>query len=132
MKPGHGAIVLAVALALGGCSRAADEASRDTSAPPGRGLACGEDGQPDCPLQAWMKSNMSPAMRAGDGPRLETAFARAAQLAPDGYPTWGTIARSGAEAAARVDLAGVRSACKACHDEHRARFRLEMRSVALR
>ena len=38
-------------------------------APAGKTYACGDKGQPPCPMQKWMKENMAPAAANG-GPHL--------------------------------------------------------------
>lgn len=93
--------------------------------------ACGEKGQPDCPLQNWMKSTLQPYQRENNYPRLERAFEDLAQHAPSDYGHWADLASTGAEAARQQDAAGVRKACKTCHDELRTRYRRERRSEQL-
>ena len=96
-----------------------------------RGGACGAAGQPDCPMQSWMKSNLGGAIANSDFARLEKAFARLAKLTPAGYAIWEAAAKGGARAAAARDLEGCRKACRQCHDEHRARYRAELRDKPL-
>jgi hypothetical protein len=93
--------------------------------------ACGGKGQPDCPLQNWMKSTLQPYQRENNYARLERAFEDLAQHAPDDYEHWADLASSGAEAARNKDAAGVRTACKSCHDQHRSRYRRERRAEQL-
>ena len=90
---------------------------------------CGAPGLPECPLQAWMKASAGTAMAARDATRLERVFVRIAAIAPPSYAKWDEIARDGAAAAKKSDIEGCRRACKACHDEHRARYRAERRDA---
>jgi hypothetical protein len=93
--------------------------------------ACGVAPDPDCPLQAWMKGTAVPALIEADYDRLSSALSRVATMAPPGYTTWSEISRRGALAARARDPEGCRAACKACHDEHRARYRSELRDRPL-
>ncbi|MGD0678424.1 MAG: hypothetical protein ABSC94_23705 [Polyangiaceae bacterium] len=110
------------------CSRTAEDKAdpsdeRRAAAFAAPGAACGQSGLADCPLQAWMKANMTPSILAEDAPRLVRAFARLAELSPPAYTSWRAIALRGAESASLGDMEGARRACKTCHDEHRARYR---------
>ncbi len=123
-------------VALASCSHSADEGSDSPVverpvAGEAAGGVCGDSGQPPCPLQGWMKANMTPAMNAADVDRLKRAFLRTVDLGPPQYATWRTIALAGADAASRSDLEGARRACKQCHDEHRAHYRAELRARRL-
>jgi hypothetical protein len=136
------AIAVFVALAFVGCSPGggpdkggAAASQPGSSSPPssqagGEG-ACGAPGRPDCPLQSWMKANASQALGSGDFERMGRALQRIAGLAPPDYDGWRDIALNGASAASARNLEGVRGACKACHEEHRARYRKELRAHAL-
>ena len=89
---------------------------------------CGAKGQPDCPLQGWMKANLQSQVRAKDFARLESALAELAAKNIEPFGNWGALAQRGADAAAKQDMSGIRKACKACHDEHRDNFRRNMRT----
>jgi hypothetical protein len=103
-------------------------AAKVTAAKPRSSETCGGSGQVDCPLQHWMKATLQPYQRENSYPRLARAFEDLAQHAPAGYTRWTDLASSGAEAARNKDAAGVRATCKACHDEHRSRYRRERRA----
>jgi hypothetical protein len=97
-------------------------------APAQAGEACGEKGQPSCPLQGWMEKNMDPASEAGDTKALATAFEKAAGFAPDpkwndGDTGWSKIAKDGAAAASKGDLAAAKKECKACHKAWRDKYK---------
>jgi hypothetical protein len=113
-------------------SQAADAPREPSGAPLSASSAqCGGRTQPDCPLQGWMKSTLQTYQREKDYSRLATAFQQLAEHAPDGYAHWKDAADAGAAAAAQKDDTGISKSCKGCHNEHRARFRKERRSVAL-
>ena len=96
--------------------------------PPG----CGGQGQPDCPLQAWMKENNQEPLQDNDLARVAASLDQLPRFVPDpawnqGATGWATVARNGATAARAGDVRGTRAACKACHtawqDRYRERFR---------
>lgn len=124
-------VATAIPLALEACSHRADDRVEPAQEIGTRSGACGQFGLPDCPLQGWMKANMTPAMSANDAPRLQRAFARVADLGPAGYATWRPIALQGEDAASRGDVEAARRACKECHDEHRPRYRSGLRARSL-
>ena len=88
---------------------------------------CGRDQAPDCPLQGWMKSAMSVPLGARDFAGVEQALLRLATIAPQGYLTWPSIARDGADAARIEHVEAVRAACRGCHAQYRSRYRAELR-----
>jgi hypothetical protein len=97
------------------------------------GGACGEKGQPSCPLQGWMEKNMDPASEKGDTKALAVAFEKAAGFAPDpkwndGDMGWSKIAKDGAAAASKGDLAGAKKECKACHKAWRDKYKQTFRT----
>ncbi len=101
--------------------------------PSDAGTACGTKPLPDCPLQAWMKQNMSPAMKSHDWQGMADSLERAATLAPPnyataGYPNWVSIAKDGANAARAADLEAVKAACRGCHEQYKQKYRAEMRT----
>ncbi len=78
---------------------------------------------PKSPLGQWMKPNMSAPLAGNDFGALKKAFDTVASKVPAGdYPQWGSIAQGGAAAAAKSDLAGVKGACKGCHDAYKAKY----------
>jgi hypothetical protein len=127
------ALTLSVGAAIGcGTEAAAKESEAQVSAATLQvSAACGGSGQPDCPLQHWMKSTLQPYQRENNYGRLERAFEDLAQHAPPDYARWTDLASHGAEAARNKDSAGVRAACKTCHDQHRSRYRRERRAEQL-
>jgi len=116
---------------------AARAAQTQATPPPGdAGGACGLKPLPDCPLQGWMKQNMTPAMNAHDWQGLSNALEHAATLAPPdyaaaGYVNWVSIARDGANAARAADLEAVKAACRGCHEQYKKKYRTEMRTRPL-
>lgn len=103
----------------------ADGASGAAASAP---AACGEKGQPACPLQGWMKSTMGPAVSGGDTAAVAKALEYVAAHAPPGMPNWASIARDGAAKAKAGDLAGAKASCKSCHDQYKSRYKAEMRA----
>lgn len=90
-------------------------------------FACGGEGQPKCPMQAWMKTNMAPAAANGDGAALAKALDYVASHAPPGYAKWTSIAKDGSDKAKSGDLDAAKKACKSCHDEYKAKYKAELR-----
>ena len=95
--------------------------------------SCGAKGQPSCPLQGWMEKNMDPASEKGDTKALAAAFEKAAGFAPDpkwndGDTGWSKIAKEGAAAASKGDLAGAKKECKACHKAWRDKYKQTFRT----
>jgi hypothetical protein len=99
--------------------------------PVATGPTCGVKPLPDCPLQAWMKTNTAPAMAAGDLPALATAFDQIAKFAPAGYANWASIAKDGARAGREAQLDAVKAACRGCHDQYKTKYKTEIRTRAL-
>lgn len=101
-------------------------------APSNTPVACGEDGQPRCPLQAWMEDNFNAAVEAGDTAAVARAYTRVATMAPapawnQGTPSWRAMAESGAASATAGNLREARTQCRACHQAFRTRYRAEFR-----
>jgi hypothetical protein len=88
---------------------------------------CGDPGQPDCPLAAWMDAGPNNFLLAHLMEPLAGALRRLATIAPPGYPGWEAWALDGAASAERGDADAVKRACTGCHDTHRARYRHELR-----
>jgi hypothetical protein len=94
---------------------------------------CGAAGRPDCPLQAWMDSNMNAALSNEDYPAMARGFRQLADDPPSsGFSGWGYVAGTGAEAAERQDQTGVRAACDGCHEDYREQYRRTIRHRPLR
>jgi hypothetical protein len=134
-------LVIALSLglfgSLGGCAESKPSAGESNERPAAQGSAaapagsCGKTGQPDCPLQSWMKATVQAYLKAGDAERLAAALDTLAEHEPNGYAGWEDSARRGAQAARAGDLPAAKAACKGCHDEHRSRFRAERRATRL-
>ena len=88
---------------------------------------CGTKPLPDCPLQAWMKSNANPPVMTNDVAALEGVLTKIAGMAPAGYTNWATIAKDGAKAAKGGDMAAAKASCKGCHDQYKQKYKTEMR-----
>ncbi len=89
--------------------------------------ACGDKPLPPCPLYAWMKANAAPAMAAQDFVAMTAALDKVAELAPDGYTYWASIARDGSSAGRVQNRDGVRAACRGCHNQYKDKYKREMR-----
>jgi len=97
------------------------------------GGACGEKGQPSCPLQGWMEKNMDPPVEKEDAKALAAAFEKSAALVPDpkwneGDNGWAKLAREGAAAAKSGDIAAAKKLCKSCHKAWRDKYKAEFRT----
>ena len=100
------------------------------------GAACGEKGQPSCPLQGWMEKEMDPLVEKGDTKALAAAFEKVVKFVPDPKwnaenPSWAGIAKAGAEAAKKGDLAAAKKECKSCHKAFREKYKTTFRATAL-
>jgi hypothetical protein len=93
------------------------------------GGACGEKGQPDCPLQEWMKRVVNRPFLAKDAPAVADAFDKMVPLAPPGagYPNWVSISKDGAKAARAGDLDAAKAACRGCHEQYKRKYKTELR-----
>lgn len=119
----------------GGATVASAAAAATPVSPPGASGTCGGRGQPPCPLQAYMKTKLVPAMRAG-GETLAAELALVAGWAPDptwneGPAGWREVAEAGAAAARSGIRAGAMAACKRCHLAWQKRYRSAFRSRAI-
>jgi hypothetical protein len=91
----------------------------------GAGLAAA--GEPTTLLGKWMKPNMGAPMAGQDFPTLKTSLELVAAKPPPGdYGQWASIATAGAAAAAKQDVAGVKAACKQCHDLYKEKYKKEL------
>jgi hypothetical protein len=91
-------------------------------------VECGTKPLPDCPLQAWMKTNTNPPVLAGDLPALAAALEKTVAFAPPGYTNWVSIAKDGAAAAKGGDLTAAKASCRTCHDQYKQKYKNEMRA----
>ncbi|MCA9603449.1 MAG: hypothetical protein KC417_15565 [Myxococcales bacterium] len=85
-----------------------------------KGGACGDEGQPACPLEGWMEKNTTPAVENQDLKALAAALHKIEFMAPDpkwdeGASGWAKIAREGAAAAEKGDFKAAKATCKTCH-----------------
>lgn len=100
------------------------------------GKPCGEDGQPMCPLEAFMERQVDAAMESGDLDKLAAALKRVSDLVPDpswnsGAQGWAAISNAGAAAAASGNLEGARASCKGCHRAWRKKYKESYRARPL-
>jgi len=98
--------------------------------------ACGEEGQPSCPLQGWMETNLDANVDKGDMKAVAAAYEKLAGFAPDpkwneGDSGWSKIAKAGGEAAKKGDLAGAKAQCKTCHKAWRSKYKDAFRTKAV-
>jgi hypothetical protein len=117
-------LALAALLAATACASKTERAPGETAAP----LQCGEDDQPDCPLQELMNARLTPELRSARLEQLAESLTLVAASAPAGYERWTPLARAGASAAARGDADAAKASCGKCHDLYRKRYRIEFRS----
>jgi hypothetical protein len=94
--------------------------------------ACGEKGQPPCPLQGWMETNMQDPMDKKDLKAVAAALEKAAKFVPnpkwnEGPTGWTKLATDGAEAAKKGDFANTNASCKSCHKAWRNQYKKEYR-----
>lgn len=98
---------------------------------------CGEEGQPMCPLQAFMERFVQKPMDEGDLEAVAKGLARAAKLAPDpswnagGAAGWSAIAQAGVDAANAGDTAAAKQTCKTCHKAFRSKYKADFRTKPL-
>lgn len=84
-------------------------------------------GDPKTPLGRWMKPNMGAPMAGQDFAALQKGFDTIASKPPakaasSDYAQWAAIAKKGSAAAAAQDVAGVKAACKGCHDQYKKAY----------
>jgi cytochrome c556 len=99
--------------------------------------ACGEKGQPHCPLQGWMETNMQDPMDKKDLKAVAAALEKAAKFAPspkwnEGPTGWAKLATDGAEAAKKGDFALTQASCKSCHKAWRNQYKKEFRTAPVK
>jgi hypothetical protein len=93
---------------------------------------CGAKGQPSCPLQGWMETQMDAASQKGDTKALVVLFEKVAKFSPDPKwdsenPSWAGISKAGAEAAKAGDLTAAKAQCKSCHKAFREKYKTGFR-----
>jgi hypothetical protein len=80
-------------------------------------------GGPKTPLGKWMKPNMGAPLAGQDFAALKASFDLVASKPPSAdYPQWASIAKAGSAAADKQDVAGVKAACKQCHDSYKDKY----------
>jgi hypothetical protein len=80
-------------------------------------------GDPKTPLGKWMKPNIGVPMAGQDFATLQTKLGFVASKVPSGsYGDWAKFAQGGADAAGKQDVAGVKAACKGCHDKYKQQY----------
>lgn len=95
--------------------------------------ACGEEGQPRCPLQAFMEDEIDRPLEDGALEQVAAAMAKVAKMAPD--PAWNAAGPTGfrglaeaAAAAARAnDVPTLQQTCKSCHKAFRREYKAKYR-----
>lgn len=117
---------------------ACSKKSADTGAASGDTAAgaCGEKGQPDCPLQGFMSKNLQDPLDANDVAAVAKNVQRVARFVPDpswntGNNSWSSLVQGVATAAESGDVASTREACKNCHRAWRKRYKNEFRQRPL-
>jgi hypothetical protein len=93
--------------------------------------ACGNKPLPDCPLQAWMKTNTNPALAKNDLPTLAVALDKMVAFGPPGYVNWASISKDGAKAARAGDVAATKASCRTCHEEYKTKYHADLRGRKL-
>jgi hypothetical protein len=98
--------------------------------------ACGEKGQPECPLQAFMSKNLQDPLDAKDVAAVGKNVLRVAEFVPDpswntGNSSWSSLVQGVATAAESGDTDSTREACKNCHRAWRKRYKDEFRKRPL-
>ena len=128
---------VASASAAPAASGSAAPAASGSAAPAASGsaapVACGEKGQPDCPLQDWMKRVANKPMLAKDAPAVAEAFDKMVPLARTGaaYANWVSISTHAPKAARAADLDAAKAACRGCHEQYKKKYKTELRTRAL-
>jgi hypothetical protein len=80
-------------------------------------------GEAKTPLGKWMKPNMGAPMAGQDFAALQKSLTVVAGKVPSGsYGDWASLAKGGADAAGKQDVAGVKAACKGCHDKYKQQY----------
>jgi hypothetical protein len=80
-------------------------------------------GEPKTPLGRWMKPNMGVPLAGQEFDKLKASFDLVASKPPPGdYPKWASMSQAGSQAAAAKDVAGVKAACKQCHDAYKTKY----------
>ncbi len=97
---------------------------------PGQPRDCGPNSE-QCALQRIMRADISIATANEDKASLALALDRIAAVSPDPSWTWEKIAKEGADAARRGDLAEAKKSCGACHVPYKSEWRTRHRTRAV-
>lgn len=97
--------------------------------PPKKDWGCGRKKQLPCPMQGWMKKNISKSMSSGDFEKIEKDLIFIADHPVKGFDDWTAIAKEGAAKAKEHDKRGAKQSCKKCHKAYQRKFREEMRDM---
>lgn len=89
---------------------------------------CGTKPLPDCPLQAWMKSNLNPPVMNKNAAALAAPLEKVIAFAPPNYPNWVSITKDGIAAARAGDLDAAKASCRTCHDQYKKKYKAELRA----
>jgi hypothetical protein len=127
------AALCVVAVAAIACSKKTSQAAAaggDTAA--GAAEACGDKGQPECPLQGFMSKNLQDPLDAANTSLVGKNVTRVADFVPDptwntGNNSWSSLVQGVATAAESGDVDSTREACKNCHRAWRKRYKDEFR-----
>ncbi len=98
--------------------------------------ACGDEGQPMCPLQEFMEQNLQKPLEAQDFAAVAKGLTRVAKLAPDpawnsATPSWLSFTEDGIAAAKSGDEAALKQTCKGCHKVFRSKYKATFRTRSL-
>ena len=98
---------------------------------------CGDKGQPPCPLQGWMETNVQGPMEKGDLKKVAESLEKAARFAPvadwnKGDKSWEKTAKAGAAAAKAGDKKALKASCKTCHKAWRKEYKKSHRERAVK
>ncbi len=114
-----------------GQDTAAQQAQAEQNLPP-----CGDEGQPDCPLQHWMNQHTKKATQHHDLPAMANAYRWIAAMTPDpawnsADPSWRAIALEGEHQAVAGNFNQAKAQCKKCHKafKHEYEHRFAHREV---
>jgi len=96
------------------------------------GVECGGKGQPDCPLQGWMKKEIAKPKAAANNEALAANLSKIPAFAPKSWADdWKKISDAGAKAAQSGDKEGINASCKSCHDKYRKEYQEKYRKDPL-
>jgi hypothetical protein len=133
-----GATLCAGLMLAAACSKKSSGGSSAASGDQTTGTlqACGDKGQPDCPLQGFMSKNLQDPLDANDVAAVGKNVQRVAAFVPDpswntGNNSWSSLVQGVATAAESGDADSTREACKNCHRAWRKRYKDEFRKRPL-